>query len=153
MFIGAALATLVTVHVPELKKTQLGLINLIFDPLLLLSLHLQRDSSSRGSVSCCNPPQKSWLWGCSSTTGSAACWLSKPLMSCRKLVSTRKALSIYQLELMTVDGNHCMRFSWWLCARVNECLRRERQNSDNLCHVCVHKPYQTTSENMKHISK
>lgn len=73
----------------------------------------------KGSVPCCDSHQRPWLWGCENTMGSAACWLARPFMPPRDVVSTGMAVWFTSLTL-TLGSNHNMGFSCCLCTCVSE---------------------------------
>lgn len=105
-----------TIHVSELQK-QLAFINLIYflQKALILCccwVYISKGLQPTGSVSCSDSQQRSWLWACGSTMGSAACLLSRPFMSRRKVVSTGMAVWFTSLTL-------------WLQAVIA------------ICHLCV----------------
>lgn len=134
---------LVTIHVSELQK-QLGFINLIYflhQALILCCwVYISKGLQPTGSVSCRDSQQTSWLRGCGSTMGSAACLLSRPFMSHREVVSTGMAVwfTSLTLQLQPVITVWC---SPGVCVR--EASGRENKNvrardkEDMTCGMCI----------------
>lgn len=106
----------------------------------------------KGSSSCRDSQQKSWSQGCGSSMGVAACWLSRPFMSHRELVCSRKAVRFTSLTLwlqavitvrasMSVCGLICM--SVW--EGQMKCMNERQETKQQLWSVCVCLPTNTKS--------